>query len=393
MLKKTLAIGMTLVLAATFVAAQGERVASPDGASATQLGENGKWIEITAGRPIKRGRDLWGNGANYGKTLLTGNATVWRAGANVSTRLKTEAPLEIGGKTVPAGEYSLFIDAQVADRLDLDRLVVGAQRRAETTPGRTRSGGRTTTPPTRTSRASPMKVDKLPVAIDQLTWNFADVTPGGGKLVLMWDTVVATAPFTVAKSTPDAIRTTEPAPPEPGPATRNPRDPEPGPTQRRRAPRRSWRPASCSAGWRASSGSASSPTISGSARRRRRLQRRVPHPQPAAEPVRRRALSGSFIPVYAGLLARGEQEEARPRRARGLRRSCRSSPPSWCCSASLAGAGAHRRRSRPGSAGQTRADHARWSGSCFRAPACWCLGVVPRRPQQPPQFFSPTRRR
>ena len=110
MLKKTLAIGMTLVLAATFVAAQGERVASPDGTSATQLGKNGKWIEITAGRPIKRSRDLWGSGTNYGKPLLTGNATVWRAGANVSTRLKTEAPLEIGGKTVPAGEYSLFIE-------------------------------------------------------------------------------------------------------------------------------------------------------------------------------------------------------------------------------------------------------------------------------------------
>jgi hypothetical protein len=44
-----------------------------------------------------------------------------------------------------------------------------------------------------------MKLDKLPVSIDQLTWNFADVTPSGGKLVLMWDTVLATAPFTAGK--------------------------------------------------------------------------------------------------------------------------------------------------------------------------------------------------
>jgi len=29
---------------------------------------NGKWIEITYGRPIKRGRDLFGGtGANYGR--------------------------------------------------------------------------------------------------------------------------------------------------------------------------------------------------------------------------------------------------------------------------------------------------------------------------------------
>lgn len=32
----------------------------------------GKWIEISYGRPIKRGRDLWGSGASYGKSLLAG---------------------------------------------------------------------------------------------------------------------------------------------------------------------------------------------------------------------------------------------------------------------------------------------------------------------------------
>ena len=29
--------------------------------------QNGKWIEITYGRPLARGRDLFGSGANYGK--------------------------------------------------------------------------------------------------------------------------------------------------------------------------------------------------------------------------------------------------------------------------------------------------------------------------------------
>ncbi len=198
MLKKTLAIAMTLVLAATFVAAQGERVASPDGTSATQLGENGKWIEITAGRPIKRGRDLWGNGANYGKTLLTGNATIWRAGANVSTRLKTEAPLEVGGKTVPAGEYSLFIELKSPSEWT---LIVSswAAKKSGNDPRKDALWGSYNYTPDKDVARVPMKVDKLPVAIDQLTWNFADVTPAGGKLVLMWDTVLATAPFTVAK--------------------------------------------------------------------------------------------------------------------------------------------------------------------------------------------------
>jgi len=43
-----------------------------------------------------------------------------------------------------------------------------------------------------------MKIDKFPLSIDELSWNFADVTPTGGKLVLQWDTVVASAAFTVA---------------------------------------------------------------------------------------------------------------------------------------------------------------------------------------------------
>ena len=49
-------------------------------------------------RPLKRGRELFGTGDAYA-TKLNAGAPVWRAGADVSTRLKTEAPLVIGGKT------------------------------------------------------------------------------------------------------------------------------------------------------------------------------------------------------------------------------------------------------------------------------------------------------
>jgi hypothetical protein len=70
-------------------------------------------------RPLQRGRDLFGSGANYGKAANdVGTPTfpappVWRAGANVSTRLRTEVPLLLGKTTVPAGEYSLFIDLKL----------------------------------------------------------------------------------------------------------------------------------------------------------------------------------------------------------------------------------------------------------------------------------------
>src|SRR4051812_14020571 len=47
--------------------------------------ENGKWIEIAYGRPLQRGRDLFGSGENYGKAALDVGAPgfpappVWRA--------------------------------------------------------------------------------------------------------------------------------------------------------------------------------------------------------------------------------------------------------------------------------------------------------------------------
>ena len=136
MMRTVVSLGIALVLAAAVALAQQlpARPMSPEGSAQTQVlgkwtkGERpsfaagretylgGRWIEITYGRPLQRGRDLFGSGANYGKSLNdVGTANlpappVWRAGANVSTRLKSEVPLTFGAAKVPAGEYSLFID-------------------------------------------------------------------------------------------------------------------------------------------------------------------------------------------------------------------------------------------------------------------------------------------
>src|SRR5262249_12350037 len=108
-----------------FVFAQGmRRPASPAGSSAVEVGGKydpkaaeptyvgGKWIEITYGRPILRGRDVFGEpGPQYGK-VANPDAPVWRAGANESTQLKTEVPLAINGKTIAPGTYTMFVDLQ-----------------------------------------------------------------------------------------------------------------------------------------------------------------------------------------------------------------------------------------------------------------------------------------
>ena len=92
--------------------------ASPPGTASTQVGgtwakatpeaepryTGGKWIEVTYGRPILRGRTaIFGAGAEYGKKVSDG-VPVWRAGANLTTRFSSEVPLVFGGKTLAAGD-------------------------------------------------------------------------------------------------------------------------------------------------------------------------------------------------------------------------------------------------------------------------------------------------
>jgi len=199
---------VAMAIMTSFPAAQGNRPASPAGASATQIGgkyvntadgsvyQGGKWIEITYGRPIKRGRDLWGSGANYGKRL-NDDAPVWRAGANESTRLKSEVLLVINDKTVAPGEYSLFIDLK-PDNWTLIVSSWPAQTRFNQEDKTALFGAIGYTPEKDVVRA-PMKLEILPHAIDQLTWNFIDITDTGGGLAIMWDKTMASVPFKVGQ--------------------------------------------------------------------------------------------------------------------------------------------------------------------------------------------------
>lgn len=210
MVKRVLAVAGAIVTAVAIAGAQGARPASPEGSSQTQVGgkwvkgergqsyEGGKWIEITYGRPIKRGRaDLFGSGAEYGKSLLAG-APVWRAGANATTRLKTEVPLQIGGKTVPAGEYSLFIDLK-ENNWTLIVSSWAAQQKYDPANKAALWGAYNYTPDKDVARVA-MEVDSnLGLSVDQLTWDFANVTDTGGSMFIVWDRTLAAASFTIAK--------------------------------------------------------------------------------------------------------------------------------------------------------------------------------------------------
>ena len=68
---------------------------------------DGDDLTIVYGRPYTKDpksgekRKIWGTLVPFGK--------VWRLGADEATLLTTQQPIDLGGKTIPAGTYSLFL--------------------------------------------------------------------------------------------------------------------------------------------------------------------------------------------------------------------------------------------------------------------------------------------
>jgi hypothetical protein len=208
MRRRLTATGAVMAAMSTFVLAQGGRPASPTGSAAAEIGsrmeagsgaeptyKRGKWIEVTFGRPIKRGRDVLGGvGDKYGK-VANPDAPVWRAGANVSTQLKTEVPLVINGKTIAPGTYTMFIDLKPNNWT----LIVSnwkAQERYDPNNKNEIWGAYDYSPDKDVVRAK-MKVDTLPHSHEELSWEFLDVTDAGGALAMVWDKTMASVPFKV----------------------------------------------------------------------------------------------------------------------------------------------------------------------------------------------------
>lgn len=203
--KAKAAAAMVAAVAMGLVAdAQGRRPASPAGSSAIEVGGHydpkaaeptyvgGKWIEITYGRPIRRGRDVFGSGANYGK-VANPDQPVWRAGANVTTQLKNEIALVINGKTVPPGTYTMFVDLK-PNNWTLIVSTWKAQTRYDPSNKAEIWGAYGYTPDKDVVRA-PMKVEALPHSFEQMSWQFLDVTDRGGVLAVVWDKTMGSVGF------------------------------------------------------------------------------------------------------------------------------------------------------------------------------------------------------
>ena len=191
-----------LVAMSARLSAQERRIMSPAGGSATQIGGyydpvrgfvNGDWNEVRYGRPLKRGRDIFG--ADDYREHLNDGAPIWRAGANQTTRLITDVPLVFATTAIAPGEYTLFIDLGATP---WEFIVSSWPAQVSYDAGnREALFGAFEYTPDRDVVRIPMTVETLPRSFDQLSWQFLDITDTGGTLALLWDTKLASVAFTL----------------------------------------------------------------------------------------------------------------------------------------------------------------------------------------------------
>lgn len=187
-------------------------VPSPQGQASIQVGgrwektaeggqayRDGKWIVVDYGRPLLRGRaDIFGAGADYGKTVNAG-APVWRAGANNTTRLTTQVPLQIGDKTLAPGVYNVFVDLKPGNWT----LVMSNQPVQEKFDpnDKVRLSGASNYDPKFDLLRVPMTVRTGDASVEQFTINFINVTAAGATMTMAWDKTVAAIDLKVAAGT------------------------------------------------------------------------------------------------------------------------------------------------------------------------------------------------
>lgn len=106
MRKKAIVIFCTLLLGAGVLVVRGnaqqdksKRPSPPAHADFTFA--DGKTITVDYSSPRLKGRKIFGGLEPYGKP--------WRAGANEATTFVTNTNVTVGGKDVPAGEYTIFM--------------------------------------------------------------------------------------------------------------------------------------------------------------------------------------------------------------------------------------------------------------------------------------------
>lgn len=172
---KKLAIGLLSVLALACLAGVGLAQGPDRGTS--EITFKGEKVSVEYGRPALKGRttdELLGR-------LKPGG--LWRLGANTSTTFKTEIDLlAFGDVTIPAGEYSIWMQLQA----DNSWKLLFDKKHGQ--------WGEPTPDPSECFAAAPLSNSKPASSLETLTLTLSK-SSGGGKLTIHWGTLEEVATF------------------------------------------------------------------------------------------------------------------------------------------------------------------------------------------------------
>ena len=170
---KKLAIGMLSVVMATGLAVVA-LARAPRGTSSISL--KGKTVSVEYGRPSLNGRTT---DALLG-SLKAGQ--LWRMGADTSTTFKTDVELTFGGVTIPAGEYSIWMQREADNSW---KLLFDKKHGQWGSPSPEASEAFASAPMTSKTAANSVEILNLTL-----------IKAGrGGNLMVQWGTLEASASF------------------------------------------------------------------------------------------------------------------------------------------------------------------------------------------------------
>jgi hypothetical protein len=173
---KTLSIALIFFVSISNVKAQEPMMPNPSsGQSIIQEFGLGK-VTLTYNRPNTKGRKIFGALEGYGQ--------VWRTGANNATSITFTDEVTFGGKTLPAGSYSLFTIPNKTDWTII--LNKTAQQWGAYDYKEADDILRITLKPTTTKSL-----------METLTINFSDVKAGSMNLDIVWENTAISIPLTV----------------------------------------------------------------------------------------------------------------------------------------------------------------------------------------------------
>lgn len=171
---KTVLLTAAIALSSGLLQAQ----SPPATTSVTIAGKN---LSVRYSSPSVRGRKIFGPGG-----LLSQDPTypAWRAGANSATSFHTDADLDIGGLSVPKGDYTLYAWVQDPDNW---QLILSKQ---------TGQWGLTYEPKMDLGRVK-MTMSKPPALIEKFKITLSSTGGNTGSLQLEWENHIASVPIKV----------------------------------------------------------------------------------------------------------------------------------------------------------------------------------------------------